>query len=193
MLEKIGVFTAKYRRTEPEDLSFSIDIYPELKLYQNIDQDKELNKMSNKISKERKTIYYVGLGLTVLGVALFISSFFIVDMEPDFFGGMPPFFSRALVGMICAIIGGALTNIGAKGAAGSGLLLDPEKAREDLKPYSAAKGKMINDTIENIDIVKNIGNKEGKGTKEIIKIKCRECGALNDEDAKYCKSCGGNI
>lgn len=32
--------------------------------------------------------------------------------------------------------------------------LDPEKAREDLKPYSAAAGRMINNVIENIDIVK---------------------------------------
>lgn len=29
--------------------------------------------------------------------------------------------------------------------------------------------------------------------KEIIKIKCKECGALNDEDAKFCKSCGKEL
>ena len=29
---KIGIFTAKYRRIEPEDLIFSVDVYPELKL-----------------------------------------------------------------------------------------------------------------------------------------------------------------
>jgi len=26
--------------------------------------------------------------------------------------------------------------------------------------------------------------------KEVIKIKCRECGTLNDEDAKFCDECG---
>jgi len=31
---------------------------------------------------------------------------------------------------------------------------------------------------------------KGKEQKEIIKIRCRNCGALNDEDAKFCKSCG---
>jgi type I restriction-modification system DNA methylase subunit len=29
--------------------------------------------------------------------------------------------------------------------------------------------------------------------KEVIKIKCRSCGTLNDEDAKFCKECGKEI
>lgn len=150
-------------------------------------------KMSNKISKERKTIYYIGLVLTVIGVILFMSAFFI-DMEPDFFGGPSSFMIRPVIGMICITIGNVLMSIGSKGAAGSGLILNPEKAREDLKPYSSAKGGMINDTLENIDMVKDIANKkEINPTKEVIKIRCKECGTLNDEDAKFCKSCGKEI
>ena len=78
-----------------------------------------------------------------------------------------------------------------KGTAGSGLILDPEKARDDLKPHNIAKGKMINDAVENIDIVKDMG--KTTDTKEIIKIRCKNCGELNDEDAKFCKSCGREI
>ncbi|SHH40949.1 zinc ribbon domain-containing protein [Sporanaerobacter acetigenes] len=146
--------------------------------------------MSNKISKERKFTYYIGLVLVVVGFILFISSFF-VDMIP-----MSPssFVVRPVIGMICIIVGNILMSIGAEGTAGSGLLLDPEKAREDLKPYSAAKGGMINDTIENIDMVKDMSSRKGESeVKEIIKIKCRACGALNDEDAKFCKSCGKEL
>lgn len=70
-------------------------------------------------------------------------------------------------------------------------LLDLEKAREDLKPFSESKGKMINDVMENIDIVKSISHpSEEIQTIEVVKIKCRECGELNDEDAKFCKRCG---
>ncbi|MCF6464817.1 zinc ribbon domain-containing protein [Clostridium sp. Cult2] len=146
--------------------------------------------MSKKISKERKTLYYSGLGLMILGFVLFISTFFI-DMTPDFFGGSSSFMARPVIGMICMIIGSILMNIGARGTAGSGLILNPEKAREDLKPYSTATGGIINDTLENIDLVKDmVKGKETKEIKEIIKIKCKDCGALNDEDAKYCKSCG---
>ena len=82
-------------------------------------------------------------------------------------------------------------NIGAKGAAGSGLLLDPDKAREDLKPFNEAKGGMINDVISNIDVVDKIANTYEK--KEVIKIRCRSCESLNDEDAKFCKGCGKEL
>ncbi len=50
---------------------------------------------------------------------------------------------------------------------------------------------MINDAMENIDIVKDMGKSQEQ--KEIIKIRCKNCEALNDEDAKFCKSCGKEI
>lgn len=28
---------------------------------------------------------------------------------------------------------------------------------------------------------------------QIVKVKCQSCGELNDEDAQFCKSCGGKI
>ncbi len=147
--------------------------------------------MSNKISKERKVLYYIGRGLTILGFILFISVFFTFGNDDMFFEGTSSFMARPVVGMICMIIGSTLMNIGEKGTAGSGLILDPEKARDDLKPHNIAKGKMINDAVENIDIAKDM--EKGEGTKEIIKIRCRNCGELNDEDAKFCKSCGKEI
>jgi hypothetical protein len=41
------------------------------------------------------------------------------------------------------VIGGILMNIGARGAAGSGLVLDPEKARQDLEPWSRMGGGIV--------------------------------------------------
>ena len=138
------------------------------------------------------------MGLMVLGVILFFSSFFTTFndniFDPFYHSGMPPFFKRALIGMICIIVGGVLMNIGARGAAGSGVILDPEKARDDLKPYSSAAGGMISDVLENIDVVKEKRTSQDK--KEVIhvvKVKCQSCGELNDEDAKFCKSCGEKI
>lgn len=152
----------------------------------------------SKISSERKATYYVGLGMIVLGFILFISVFFSMAsfMSNPFggggfgFGKVPSFFN-AIIGMILMIAGSIVMNIGARGAAGSGIILDPDKAREDLKPYSEAAGGMINDVISNIDVVDKITTPRVE--REIIKIKCRNCGSLNDEDAKYCKSCGEEI
>lgn len=147
--------------------------------------------MSNKISSERKALYYIGLILIVIGFILFISNIFTFDSDYMFYGGASTFMARPLAGMICIIVGSILRGIGEKGTAGSGLILNPEKAREDLKPHNIAKGKMINDAVENIDIVKEMGKSQEQ--KEIIKIRCKNCGELNDEDAKFCKSCGREV
>ncbi len=100
--------------------------------------------MLNKISSERKALYYIGLVLIVIGFILFISNIFTFGSDDMFYGGgASTFMARPLAGMICIIIGSILRGgIGEKGGtAGSGLILDPEKAREDLKPHNIAKGK----------------------------------------------------
>lgn len=145
-----------------------------------------------KLSRERRITYYLGMGMMALGFILFISVFFsfagFMSNPQQLINGGGPLFTNAIIGMILMIAGSVVMNIGAKGAAGSGLLLDPEKAREDLKPFSEAAGGVINDAIGNIDIAKKFA---GKGEeKEIIKIRCRNCGTLNDEDASFCKGCG---
>lgn len=145
--------------------------------------------MSGKISKERKLMYYLGGGLMVLGFLLFFSSFFTQETPDPFDTGMPAFFVRALVGMGLVVAGGVVRGIGAGGAAGSGLVLDPERAREDLKPYTQAGGKMVSDLLENVDALKSREGKE-PSVKEVVKVRCRNCQALNEEDAKFCKSCG---
>lgn len=146
-----------------------------------------------KISKERKATYYIGMGMMIVGFLLFISVFISTArfMEDPFMYERQPSFTSPIFGMILMMAGTFVMNIGAKGAAGSGLLLDPDKAREDLKPFNEAKGGMINDVVSNIDVIDDIV--KSKDEKEIIKIKCRNCGSLNDEDAKFCKSCGKEI
>ncbi|QIB26557.1 zinc ribbon domain-containing protein [Caloranaerobacter azorensis] len=151
--------------------------------------------MSNKISTKRKITYYIGLLLTIIGFLMFFSAFFIgftAINEPSF-GGASSAFVRVPIGMGLIIAGAILQIIGRKGAAGSGIILDPEKAREDLKPFNTTKGKMINDVVENVDILKNFTEKSSSPIKEVVKIKCRNCGKLNDENAKFCNECGREL
>ena len=146
-----------------------------------------------KITRQRKVTYYIGVGIMVLGFILFISVFFSVAlfMNNPFGGSRQPSFMNSVLGMVFIIVGSVVSRIGAQGAAGSGIVLDPEKAREDLKPFNEAKGGMINDVISNIDVVENLTKQNEE--KQVIKIRCRNCSALNDEDAKFCKSCGKEI
>lgn len=148
----------------------------------------------SKIPQERKTMYYIGNGLMIVGMILFFSVFVSVGcMMSDPFGSSTsmPNFGNAIFGFILIAIGGVVKNIGAKGVAGSGVILDPEQAREDLKPYSEAAGGMLNDVISNVDAIDKLTKPEEE--KEVVKIRCRSCKALNDEDAKFCKSCGAEL
>ena len=137
--------------------------------------------MSDEFPRSRKMLYYFGMILSIIGIILFLSNFVAIFTGNIFnFNPIVP-----LVGFFMIAIGQIIRIIGAKGIAGSGIILDPEKAREDVKPYSKAMGGVIDDVMSNVDTK--------SANKEIIKIKCRNCGTLNDEDSTYCKSCGEKL
>lgn len=137
--------------------------------------------MSDEFPRSRKTLYYFGMILSIIGIILFLSNFVAIFTGNLFnFNPIIP-----LVGFFMIAIGQIIRTIGSKGIAGSGIILDPEKAREDVKPYSKAMGGVIDDVMSNVDTK--------SANKEIIKIKCRNCGTLNDEDSTYCKSCGEKL
>lgn len=144
-----------------------------------------------QISEERKVLYYIGMGVTAIGVILFLSVFVRAlnpsSMLDDMVSGNPmaSFMGPPLIGFIMIAVGNVLRTIAARGAYGSGLMLDPEKAREDLAPWSSMAGGVIKDALEEVNIA---SSKEA--IKEVIKIRCPHCTALNDENSKYCGQCG---
>jgi hypothetical protein len=144
--------------------------------------------MTKQISEDRKAAYYIGMVLMVIGVLLFASTFVTSSAH---FGDFNNFESRAksqmfqaFGGMALVVIGGIVRAVGARGWAGSGTVLDPERAREDLEPYSRMVGGMVKDALEEV--------KPGAGAKpeKVIMIKCPACGKLNEEDSKFCQECG---
>lgn len=147
--------------------------------------------MSKKISEERKTAYYIGMTMIVIGGLLFASTFVTFAMH---FGDFSNFEAharsdmiRAFGGMALLIVGGIVCNIGARGMAGSGVVLDPKQAREDLEPYSRMMGGMVKDAVDEADI--NLGGSR----EQVIMIKCQACGQLNEDDSKFCQECGEKI
>ena len=163
-----------------------------------------------QIPPERKAMYYGGMALIAAGVLLFVSTFFAgpeVDGRSDPGPGAPDFWKRAqerheefgrgmrasmalaLLGMGLIGAGGILMNIGARGAAGSGLVLDPERARQDLEPWSRMGGGVVQDALSEVSVVKKLD--EGIGSPQPqVRVRCRECRGLNDETAKFCSQCG---
>lgn len=147
--------------------------------------------MARRISGERKTAYYIGMGLTGAGLLMFLSTFVAFAAN---FGDFTDFKSRAtsnmfvaLGGMALMFVGGIVRSIGQRGLAGSGVVLDPDKAREELEPYSRMTGGMVKDALD------EAGVDLGARGEKIVMIKCRSCSMLNEESAKFCKECGTQI
>jgi len=143
----------------------------------------------HKISDSRKGLYYGGMVITFIGMLLFLSTFVRVifgfsgnGMEMPSMGS---FMGPPLIGMFLTVSGGMMRNVGLKGTAGSGMILDPDKARDDLKPWTEMAGGMVS------DVLGEVHHEPQENTK--VKIRCRHCKTLNEEDAKFCKSCGEPI
>ena len=152
--------------------------------------------MTKQISPERKGMYSFGLVLQVIGGCMFGIPFLAIILTAINGSNpgktVPVAFGIGFIGFAFIAVGGTIRGIAAKGVAGSGLVLDPEKAREDLEPWTRMGGGMVKDALDEADI--NLSNLGGNSDPEkVIMIKCRECGKLNEEDSKFCQECGKPI
>jgi hypothetical protein len=138
------------------------------------------------ISPWRKAAYYGGGALIALGIVGFGTSFFLFAAGAEAHAGEwpPRGWTFAMVGMAVAAVGMFLRYVGARGLAGSGVLLDPSRARKDLEPYSRMTGGLIKDALEAADL------RPSDPPAPLVKLRCRACSALSPEDAKFCSACG---
>lgn len=143
------------------------------------------------VSDGRKAVYYLGTALAIVGVLLFLSVFvsFAANFGDfvDFEGRARSMTGRAVSGVVLIIVGGALQKLGARGLAGSGLILDPQKSRRDVEPWSRMAGGVLTDALD------ESGLRPDNSTAPVVKVRCRGCGGLNDEQAKFCDQCGKPI
>jgi len=156
--------------------------------------------MGRQISPERKGLYTAGLVMQVIGGCLFGLPFIGVigtmifaasGNDPDFMF-VAVAFGLGFLGFALIGIGGGMRGVAARGVAGSGLVLDPDKARQDLEPWTRMGGGMVKDALDEADInLNNLGG--GAQPEKVVMIKCRECGKLNEEDSKFCQECGKPI
>ena len=152
------------------------------------------------IPPERQLLYYAGIGCTGLGMLLFLSVFVTGCVNfgnfENFDGQVRSSMARSIGGMALMIAGGVMMRIGHAGLAGSGVVLDPQKARKDLEPWNRAAGGMANDALDEIELAKKLAVKLGEpaaAPAPVVKVRCRACSALNDEHAKFCNQCAAAI
>lgn len=134
--------------------------------------------------------------MSVIGLLTFLSLFLSFPNPQNGFGNfgnsMQSFLLRGLLGMGLMIAGGALQRAGKQGLAGSGVVLDPEQARRDVEPWSRMTGGMADDALSEVDLAKHLGGGANSGP-AVVKVRCRNCQALNDEAARFCDQCGQEI
>lgn len=144
-----------------------------------------------QVPQHRRGLYYLGMALTGLGLLLFLSTFVTACSGfgdfTDFDNRAKPQFGTALTGMVLAMIGGVLQGIGRRGLAGAGVLLDPERAREDLEPWSRMTGGMVKDALDEAGVARRV---DDTSAQPAIKVRCLGCKALNDEHDRFCGQCG---
>lgn len=151
-----------------------------------------MNEPRKQISPERQGTYYLGMLLSAIGVVLFFIVFISMFAGGSSSGSVPPL-ALAPVGIVLIAIGRGLMSLGAKGLAGSGVVLDPEQARKDVEPWTRMAGGMVDDGLSEMDTVKKLVEERLDAPKQVVKVRCRQCQALNDEDAKFCNQCGGEM
>lgn len=89
---------------------------------------------------------------------------------------------RSVIGMVLIISGFVVRTVGARGVAGSGLVLDPERARKDVEPLSRMTGGVIKDTLDEVGI--QFGNTAERVTdqqEQDFATKLRKLNALYQE------------
>jgi hypothetical protein len=150
-----------------------------------------------QIPPERKALYYTGMGMTGIGLLLFFSTFISGISN---FGNFDNFEQRvkgemctAMLGMGLMIAGGIVMRIGAVGPAASGFILDPERARKDVEPWARMGGGVADDALSEVGLARKLEQHLGQGSQPQIKVRCRQCQALNDENAKFCNQCGATL
>lgn len=156
------------------------------------------NEPQNPIPESRRVMYYAGMLIAGTGALLFISVFFsaacaMSSHRMDLDSSMP---IRAVSGFFMMFFGGIIMTIGRVGMAAAGFKLDPNRMREDLRPWNRLGGQMLNDQLSEVEPIQKIADglsrigQQATTVREVIKIRCRSCGGLDEETARFCSHCG---
>jgi len=151
-----------------------------------------MNQNNNRnVSTERKATYYIGLVMVIIGFLVFFSIFISVavgfsePMMPGEDAGMDSMAIRGVLGMGLMIGGSFMMNVGSRGLAGSGVVLDPQQARRDLEPWSRMAGGMAKDALDEADVRLGGGGEEVPFDEKLRRLEqLRTDGLLSEDEYK---------
>lgn len=92
------------------------------------------------------------MALGAIGLILFLGPFFAMMGSRSSAGEMDGFIGRAFIGLMLMAVGTWLKQVGRLGVAGAGLVLDPEREREEAEPWSRRDGGILADQLDEAGI-----------------------------------------
>jgi len=129
--------------------------------------------------KKRSHIFIsVGLLTMVSGISLFVLAIIIGDFEISPALAIPGMFIAA-AGFVLAVVGSHFRFLARTGEITSYIATETSPTMK-ISSESITDGIASGLEKHNIEI----------GQKEVVKIKCRNCGYLETEDAEFCSKCG---
>lgn len=158
-------------------------------------------RKNRNVSANRKEAFNLGTVLMGVGIVTILVCFIgfatAGHNQVTTFGqgGSDPFawWIGFFVGMVLVAVGRAMRGVAARGVAGSGLVLDPERARTDLEPWSRMGGGMLRDAIDESGVQVGKPAPAAEPAAPAVKVRCPQCKALNDEHDKFCGQCAAPL
>ena len=152
--------------------------------------DEEYQTMKENARKKGRALITIGALVVIVGFAIMIWG--IVGIANIGLGDIDFSFMWKI------IVGGAVAGLGAI-PFGVGIYFYMASKMEKIsKFYSRATAPSMKYTTEQVTDglatgLKKHGMGIGTGGKEVVKIKCRNCGYLETEDAEFCSKCGQSM
>jgi len=158
-------------------------------------------------AERRQKLSTVSVVMLLVGLAFLLYGFY--EFSRGFFRPTSEFFadpnrvmdedrSSGFTGIICIFLGAVGAMFGARGLffARAGSILR-YAAAETAPVAKDTVNYLADETTEGVEKVAAAitrGAKKGSGApSEVVKVRCRACGYLESEDAKFCSGCGKPI
>ena len=147
-----------------------------------------------QVSPGRKLAFYGGYVCMVAGLVLWVTVFTSLfgksaSFSPSAIGYLT---LRAALGLALLLLGRVLRRIGILGLAGSMVVLDPPKAKEDLEPWSRAAGGLVDAALSEVSALKRPAEPRAAAPGP-TSVPCPRCQAPNEPGARFCGQCGGGL
>lgn len=154
------------------------------------------SRLVNRNTPPGGALWYVGMGIQVLGFLVFLSNFVITPMhwgqklgfdQPE---PVPLAVMLALGGLVLIVAGRLVRRFGLGRPSVTSPAFGPARPRRDGDTPLRPGGGSISAALEEGGAIRRRLSVPPNAPTPIIRIRCRSCQALNDDANKFCGQCG---